>query len=186
MTRADLVNSSGCHLTLLVWLLLGAGCAWTNTVPDKFVRQAQPGVTLTALTKHPETYMGKVVILGGVIVEEKEQNGFRWLLMKNRPIDEDYEPHPDATLRKSESGHYWVIVDPRSLPKTYRNWARVTVVGRVSDAPPIRRGTTGESEPVLAGLYLRGWGNVDSGVEGWEAYQDANYIQSNPLSELRQ
>jgi starvation-inducible outer membrane lipoprotein len=175
-----------CGLSLLVGLFLYPGCAVNKTVPDQFVRQAEPGVTLTALTQHPEAHKGKVVIMGGVIVETKEQGGRLWLLMKNRPVDEDYMPHRDATMHSSESGHYWVTVDSQSLPKTYRKWARVTVVGRVSDAPPIRHEATTEPEPVLVGLYLRGWGYGDSVAEGWEANQDANYIQSNPLGELRQ
>lgn len=196
MTRTEIVLHSAmsfhraCRITLPVWVLLAAGCAWTGTVPDKFVRQAEPGVTLTVLAQHPAAYMGKVVILGGVIVEERSAEGHIWLWIKNRPLDGDLEPHRDASGMQSESGHYWVLVDPRGLPKGYRNWARFTLVGLVSDTQVPKfdvqpNGRTG-SEPVLGALFLRGWGYGDSGGEAWEAHQDANYIQSNPLSELRQ
>lgn len=161
-----------------------SGCA--GAIPGKYVKQAEPGVTLTALAANPERYRGKTVILGGVIMEAKEQDGNIWLLIKNRPVDADYQPHHDVTMRASESGHYWVILDPQNLPPSYRKWARVTVVGRVSDQRPIRHAATSGTEPVLAGLYLRGWGYGDSKTESWESRQDANYIQSNPLGELRQ
>ncbi len=175
---------------LLIGLMLSAGCAWTSTVPSKFVQQAEPGVTLTTLTDHPEAYKGKVVILGGVIVEEKRADGRIWLWIRNRPLDEDHEPHRDATHIESESGHYWVMADLQGLPKDYRNWARLTVVGRVSNAtvprfevPPVgRKG----SEPILGALYMRGWGYGGRLDDAWETGQDPNYVLTNPVSELRQ
>ncbi|MEW6544023.1 MAG: Slp family lipoprotein [Nitrospirota bacterium] len=169
-------------LTAAAWLL----CACASTVPPEFVKRAEPGVTLTDLATRPQTYRGKVVILGGVIVDGKEQAGRMWLLLKNRPLDEDYVPHRDVTLRPSESGYYWVLVDLKGLPKAYRSWARVTVVGLVSDVQPLPHESTKGGEPVLGALYLRGWGygNEDAGI--WEERVDPNYLQSNPMEEFRQ
>lgn len=164
------------------------GCA--ETVPSRYIKQAEPGVTLTALKAKPAVYRGKTVILGGVIVEQRQDAGRIWLLMKNRPLDADYVPHRDSTLIPSESALYWVIVEQDSLPKSYRNWARVTVVGWVSDMKPPKpdpaRDRSVGGEPVLDGLYLKGWGYGDQGMDVWEDKQDPNYIQSNPLGELRQ
>src|SRR3972149_5615027 len=65
------------------------GCA---TVPRQYVRMAEPGTTLTALTAHPEMYLGKVVLLGGTNIEEEENEQYLWLRVKNRPLDQDYVP----------------------------------------------------------------------------------------------
>jgi hypothetical protein len=177
-------------VVFLSGLLVAGGCAWTNTVPAKFVKQAEPGVTLTALAGRPDVYKGKVVILGGVIVEEKRADGRVWLRVKNRPLDADYEPHRDASRTASESGHYWVVVDTQGLPQGYRDWARLTVVGRVFalpiprfDAPTLSRK---EPEPVLGALYMRGWSYGERLDNVWEASQDPNYLAPNPISELRQ
>ncbi|MDE3036484.1 MAG: Slp family lipoprotein, partial [Nitrospirota bacterium] len=110
------------------------GCA--ETVPSHYIKQAEPGVTLTVIKAKPAVYRGKTVILGGVIVEQRQEAGRVWLLMKNRPLDADYVPHRDSTMIPSESALYWVIVEQGSLPKRYREWARVTVVGWVSDMKP--------------------------------------------------
>ncbi len=164
------------------------GCA--PAVPNRYIKQAEPGVTLTALKTRPAAYRGKTVILGGVIVEQRQEAGRIWLLMKNRPIDADYVPHLDATLIPSESALYWVIVEQDSLPKHYREWARVTVVGWVSDMKPPKPDPAHDrsqgGEPVLDGLYLKGWGSGDQHIDVWEDRQDPNYIQSNPVGELRQ
>jgi hypothetical protein len=99
----------------------------------------------------------------------------------------DYEPHRDPRLdpklRDKEDGYYWIVLDPKALPPSYKEWARLTVVGMVMP-PASAGGATGDGaqrpEPVLGALYLRGWGY---GLKDptWEAFQDPNYIVSTPL-----
>ena len=73
-------------LTCLLGLTLVTGC---GNVPSRYIQQAEPGVTLTSLVAAPDTYQGKTVILGGVVVDQ-QQNGQRlWLHLKNRPLDKD-------------------------------------------------------------------------------------------------
>ena len=164
-------------------VLSGSGaCA---TIPGKFVRQAEPGVTLTMLASHPDAYRGKVVILGGTVVTRKEESGRIWLLVANRPLDADYVPHLPTSPDDPEAGEYWIMLAPEGLPKTYRNWARVTVVGRVSDEEPAPQAPGTGREPVLAALYLHGWGSGMGGYglheESWQDTHAARVIPSTPL-----
>ncbi len=119
-----------CGLSVLAISLLCISFS-CSPLPRKYLHQAEPGVTLTALVTNPETYRGKVVILGGTIVEEKQDRGRLWLRMRNRPLDEDYHPHRPPLLEGPEAGHYWVVVSPDKIQKNYKSWARVTVVGQV-------------------------------------------------------
>jgi starvation-inducible outer membrane lipoprotein len=175
----------------LVPLLILTGVAFIGcqgTVPSKYVRQAQQGVTLTSIKQHPQAYKGKVVILGGVIVEKREDSERVWLLIKNRPVDEDFVPHAPPSLEGAEAGFYWVALSPQGLPKSYHDWARITVVGRVSDEPHPEAGIM-NPDTVLVGLYLRGWGRGWGGYgtheEAWEDTQSAGSIMSAPKSILR-
>jgi len=169
------------------WRVLMVGCcaAWglaacTQTIPSKYVKGAEPGVTLTTLMNRPEAYQGKIVILGGVIVEEKREGERVWLRMRNRPLDKDYQPHRPGSLNDTEAGYYWVTVASSGLPKSYRNWARVTVVGRVAEEPGTGARPSAKTEPVLMALYLRGWGLSSAHDSVWEESQDPNYIVSTP------
>jgi hypothetical protein len=142
-------------------------------LPAKYIKQAEPGVTLTALTASPQQYRDKVVILGGVLVKEREAEGQVWLHFKNRPLDPQYQPHRPLSLEGPEAGHFWVTAANRQqLPPRYRHWARMTVVGRVI-------GVTNQ-EPVLLMLYVRGWDYSGKNEDTWEASMDPAYVPAIP------
>ena len=88
-------------------------------VPRHYVRMAEPGTTLTTLTAHPEMYRGKVVLLGGTIIEEEENEQDLWLHLINRPLDQDYIPHRPA-------GHEWS-----------RSWLLLGGGGKATIPPPV-------------------------------------------------
>jgi len=139
--------------TAVVCLLSACSLA----LPSQYIDQAEPGVTLATLVSNPDGYREKVVILGGVIVEEQQFGEHVFLRLKNRPLDKDYRPHRPPSLDGPEAGYYWVMIGRVDLPEQYHQWARVTVVGQVTDARPSAAGSD-PFEPVLAALYLRGWG----------------------------
>lgn len=154
-------------VSMTVWL---GGC---SAVPRRYVWMAEPGVTLTALTAHPESYVGKVVLLGGTIIEEEENEQYLLLRLKNRPLDQDYMPHRPIDSGGPEAGSYWVMVPKQHSPSNYRNWARTTVAGRVTGTQRF------ETEPVLVLLYIRGWGTSTHHDGVWETI-DPNYVPSVP------
>lgn len=126
-------------------------------IPSQYIKQAEPGVTLTALSKRHAEYQGKVVILGGVIVDSKAGDNRVWLHVKNRPLDVDYVPHIPITNEGPEAGYYWVMVSNKDLPADYQEWARMTVVGRVSYGQAAQDKGAVDEGLVLSALYLHGW-----------------------------
>jgi starvation-inducible outer membrane lipoprotein len=161
---------------------LGVACllsACSSNLPSQYIHQAEPGVTLTMLASNPNQYRDKIVILGGVIVEERQVGDQLFLRLRNRPLDKDYMPHRPPSLQSSEGGHYWVMMRRQELPEN-RQWARVTVVGRVAGKRPNSTEPNREPEPVLTALYLRGWG--DTVMNNWssKATVNRNYTISVP------
>lgn len=162
--------------SMVVSTAIIVGC---SPLPRKYLGQAEPGVTLTALRNAPTQYQGKVVILGGTLLAEEERDGRFWLHVRNRPLDTEYRPHLPGDRESTEGGTYWVMVkDRREFPPQYRHWARMTVVGRVA-------GTTSYTvhdahEPVLTLLYVRGWGISSSHDGAWEDTTDGNYMLPPP------
>jgi hypothetical protein len=135
---------------------------------------AEPDATLTALTADPEHYRGKVVLMSGTIVDEKEHAQYLWLRAKNRPLDKDYAPHRPVDTGGPEAGHYWVKMPQQQVLREYRHWVCMTVVGRVTGTQRLA------TESVLSLLYVRGSGisPVHDGV--WKDSTAPNNIPSVP------
>lgn len=161
---------SSAHMFLLSVCVL-TSC---STLPSKYIEQAEPGVTLTTLAASPQQFRDKVVILGGVLVKEREEAGRVWLHLRNRPLDNHYQPHRPISLEGPEAGYFWITAaSHEQLPARYRKWARMTVVGRVMG--------TAENEPVLMLMYMRGWDTSGTNHEGWEeSTTDPAYLPTIP------
>ena len=165
--------------------LLLAACALEGLkppVPPRYLAQAERDVTLTALTAHPDQYRDKVVIMGGVVVEERLEQDQLWIRLKNRPLDDTYRPHRPVTQDSPEAGHFWVTASNNSrFSGQYRQWARITVVGRVVGTWSTSTGAASGSEPVLSLLYAKGWTSSGSSHDNaWEISTDPNAIMNVP------
>lgn len=149
-------------------------------IPSQYIKQAEPGVTLTTLSKRHAEYEGKVVILGGVIVDHKSGDNRVWLHIKNRPLDVDYVPHIPITNEGPEAGYYWVMVWNKDLPRDYQQWARMTVVGRVLAGHAAQEQHAVDEGLVLSALYLRGWDKRMGGYGSHEAVDRGPSRESAP------
>ena len=161
-----------CGWTILfLALCVAVGC---SPVPKKYLREAVPNVTLSKLTEAPQDFRDRLVIMGGVILEEEERDDALWLHMKNRPLDQDYRPQLPPSPDDPEGGWYWVVVgDYQSFPNAHYHWGDMLVVGRMTGLAPGK-------EPVLRMVYVRGRGMQAAHDAVWEDLADANYIPSLP------
>jgi starvation-inducible outer membrane lipoprotein len=160
-----------CRTLLLLALVLAVGC---SPVPKKYLREAESGATLTTIIRSSQYYQDRLVILGGVIMEEENRDGSLWFHVKNRPLDQDYRPQLPPSVDDPEGGWYWVVVgNYQTFPSSYHHWGDIVVVGRMT-------GLTPGKEPVLKMVYVRGSG-VTSAHDGvWEDLVDTNYVPSMP------
>ena len=171
MTRCNrLQRWTACCVLAAVLSVALSGC---SAVPRRYTWIAQPGVTLTMLTTHPDSYVGKVLIWGGTITVVEENDQHLFLRLKNRPVDQDYKPHRPVDPYGPEAGSYWVMVEKQQLHPNFRDWGRVTVVGRVTGEQRFK------TEPVLLLLYMRGW-NTSGERSVWENI-NPQYVPSVPV-----
>lgn len=163
---------------LMVHLIAGCGMGVTPVIPNGLLRQAEPGVTLTAIVTDPGRYRDKVVVLGGVVLAEKREAGQLWLLLRNRPLDADYVPHRPISLVGPENGDYWVLIAAAQAPSSAHQWARVIVVGRVLEGPSVPPKSERKGGPVLAALDVLDWPIARDYAETWQEHRDPQYLDA--------
>ncbi len=162
-----------CFSRILIFLACctAAGC---SPIPSKYLRDAEPNVTLTMLRATPQAYRDKLVVMGAVILEAQPRDGALWLHVRNRPLDQDYRPQLPPSTDDPEGGWYWVVVgNAQTFPKTYPHWGDMVVVGRMTSLAPGR-------EPILKMVYVKGRGMQSAHDGVWEDLVDANYLPSIP------
>lgn len=169
--------------TCATWTLLGLlviavvpGCASKATpIPSQYRDKVDQNITYGALRKQPEGYEGKVVALGGVIVNARyDEKGRTWMYIRNRPLDSDFEPH--LPVSRDEQDAFWAIVDQQQLKMNFKIWTRITVIGRVSNESPSQLGAEWKKgkEPVVETFFLHGWEGLGSYSPGFKnAVDDA-------------
>jgi len=156
---------------LLLALCIAIGC---SPVPKKYLREAVPNATLSKLTATPQAYRDRLVVMGGVILEEEERGEALWLHVENRPLDQDYLPQLPPSPDDPEGGWYWIVVgDHQRFPNTHHHWGDLIVVGRMTGLAPGK-------EPILKMVYIRGRGMQAAHDGVWEDFEDANYVPSLP------
>lgn len=180
--RAKLNSMRICVGRLTQVLFLSALCVTVGctAVPRKYLKEVDPGVTLSSLAATPERYQDRLVVLGAVIVKEEIRGGNLWLHVKNRPLNENYRPHLPPSPSDHEGGWYWIVVkNHHTLPGSYRHWADMTIVGRVVGVGP-------EGQPLLKLVYARGWGMSAEHDGVWEHSVDENYGPTTPPELIRE
>lgn len=166
-----------CRILCLSVLCVSVGC---TAVPGKYLREAVPNLTFSTLAATPHLYHDRLVLLGAVIVKEEMRDGDLWLHVKNRPLNDNYRPQLPPSPNDHEGGWYWIVVKKHhTLPRSYRHWADMTIVGRVAGADP-------EGQPLLQLVYARGWGMTSEHDGVWEHTVDANYRAATPPKLIRE
>jgi outer membrane lipoprotein len=106
-------------------IMLCAGCA--RPFPSQITDRVDTKISFSDLQKDPGRYMGKWVMLAGVIVSSRiEQDGSTYLEVVQRPADSFGEP-----LRTNESGGRFIAVSRQFLDPAVYQGRVITVVGEV-------------------------------------------------------
>lgn len=137
-----------CGRTILLMVLCVA--IECSPVPRKYLREADPKVTLTTIVAAPDLYQNKLVVLGGVILEEEMQDGRLWLHTKNRPLDQDYRPQLPPSVDDPEVG---VVLGRRREPSAISSVA--PLLGRHDCRRSTHRHGAWERTDVLSSLCAR-------------------------------
>ena len=131
--------------------LILSGCA--HAVSPNILKESDPKLSFTELQLDPLAHMGKIMVLGGVIVETSG--------MKDGTLIEIYQTATDSRGKPVDtdiSKGRFMVFHPEVLdPGIYRSGRKVTVAARVEGD---RKGRIGEAlymYPYLTALEIHLW-----------------------------
>jgi outer membrane lipoprotein len=131
-------------------LMLGA-CA--PVISPQLMDQVDRDVTYSSLAARPDEFKGKVVLLGGTIVQTVPKPSETEIEVVQKPASSSGEPH----LTDKSEGRFLVVVDRFLDPAIYQTGRDITVAGEVRGSEVRRIGEIDYRYPVITAQELYLW-----------------------------
>lgn len=140
------------YLFVLIIMTLLASCG-PKIIPDEIEVKIDKDLSFEEVSKDPEAYRGKTLLVGGEIIETRNLKEGTEIEILQKPLDAGYVPLPvDAS-----AGRFF-LSDPSFLdPAIYKSGRRVTIVGVVKGGRSRHVGGAERLYPVLEKEYIRLW-----------------------------
>lgn len=155
---------------LSVWLL--PGCAASTVVPPQLQEQVDRQLTFSQLKESPESYRGRLVVLGGEVLSAKRlKNGTRIEILQ-LPLGNSLAPGTDRT---ASEGRFLAVqrdfLDPATIPPG----TPVTVTGEVTGSTVLPLDETEYTYPTLEIKHLKVWPKTDGTLSRPGPYYGSPY-----------
>ncbi len=140
-------------LSLLVVLLI-TGCASQRVVPNELEPLVDRAVTFAEVVAAPESYQGRVLVLGGEVLKAKRLKDGTQIELLQLPLDKDERPILD---RQQSHGRFFAIQPEFLDPATIVAGTKMTLVGEVSGAKTDHLDEVEYRYPVVIVKHLHTW-----------------------------
>ncbi|MEW6543456.1 MAG: Slp family lipoprotein [Nitrospirota bacterium] len=142
-------------------------CAGNHVVPASLRPQVDRHLTFVQLKQAPDSYRGRLVVLGGEVLSAKRlKNGTRIEILQ-LPLGDSQEPGWDRTASEGR----FLAVQPDFLdPATIPPGTRVTVTGEVTGATALPLDEMEYTYPTLEIKHLKVWPQVEGPQYGLPPY----------------
>jgi outer membrane lipoprotein len=139
------------------WLIVGillTGCASQRIVPESMESLVDRTVVFRNVLASPESYKGRVLVLGGVVLNAKRLQDGTQIELLQLPLGDWEEPSFD---RQQSQGRFLALQQEFLDPATLVEGTRVTIVGEVSGAKTDRLDDVAYRYPTLIVKHLHVW-----------------------------
>lgn len=153
---------------LIVWLFLGlawvGGCESSPMViPEPIKNQVNPGIMFSQILQHPESFQGKMVVLGGVVLSARRLAEGTRLEVLQLPLDDSQQPVAPLT---DSQGRFLALEKAFLDPAMFPPGTRVTIVGQVTEVIAAKLDEMDYQYPTVEIKYLHVWAEPALAQEG--------------------
>jgi outer membrane lipoprotein len=130
---------------------VATGCA--PPFPKDLLDRTEKNVSFTALQKEPERFSGKLLMLGGTIVDTKNQKAGTQIEVLQKPLDGEGQP----AVTDETGGRFLVVTSQFLDDSIYHRGRSVTIIGEVAGSKVQMLGELEYRYPVLTAKGLHLW-----------------------------
>lgn len=148
------------YIIILGCCVLVAGCASNpEVVPDPLKSQIDTQVTFQEILQQPETFQGKLVVVGGEVLHAKRSTEATQLEILQLPLDDSNRP---SKIKTESQGRFLAFEQAFLDPATFPPGTRVTVVGEVTGSQTAHLDEMTYQYPTLAIKHLHVWNTAEA------------------------
>lgn len=138
-------------IQLALAAIVSAGCA--PPFPRELLDKIDTNVPFTALQKEPEKYIGKLLMVGGTIVDTKNLKEGTRIEVLQKPLDGEGRP----ALTDETGGRFLVVTQTYLDAAVFHRGRSVTIIGEVAGAKVQPLGEIEYRYPELTAKELHLW-----------------------------
>ena len=139
-------------LSTAIFLL--SGCAGQSLIPLEIEKQVDQTLSFAQVKEVPTTYQGKVLVLGGEVLDAMRLKEHTRLTVLQLPTDRNQAPVMDRTTSRGRFLAFQTeFLDPATVP----SGTRITIVGKVSGATTELLDEMDYTYPTFTILFLKVW-----------------------------
>ncbi|TAJ26482.1 MAG: hypothetical protein EPO64_06380 [Nitrospirae bacterium] len=147
-------NTQLAFLACLVTATFLPGCASSTVIPAAFQQQLDRTLTFRQLKESPDSYQGRLVVLGGEVLSAKRLKAGTRIEILQLPLDNSHEPGTDLT---ASEGRFLAMQEEFLDPATLPEGTRVTIVGEVTGVTTLPLDEVEYVYPTLEIKHLKVW-----------------------------
>ncbi|MXX10025.1 MAG: hypothetical protein F4Z68_01145 [Nitrospira sp. SB0667_bin_9] len=139
---------------LAVAVFLLPACAGQSIIPLDIEQQVDSTLSFAQVKDAPTTHVGKVMVLGGEILDATRLKDRTRLTVLQLPTGRNHEPAMDRTMSRGRFLAFQTeFLDPATVP----SGTRITIVGKISGATTELLDEMEYTYPTVAIEFLKVW-----------------------------
>jgi outer membrane lipoprotein len=164
-------------LIFLAALCAGCSTSYQEVIPPVLAKQIEPSLTFPQIKESPDSFKGKLVILGGKVLEAKRLKDSTQLTILQLPLNEEQEPTTELTQSQGRFiAQQQEFLDPATIP----SGSRITLVGELTGSVSRSLDETEYTYPLLNIKHLKVWPTYLSEYDRYGPYYRYPYAYPYP------
>jgi outer membrane lipoprotein len=143
-----------CGMAGLALLVIGCTAPYHRSLPSDLSQRVETSLTFSQITDDPDAHRGKLVILGGQVLQATRLQDSTKLVILQLPLQDDEKPTMELTRSEGRFvAFHQTFLDPATVP----SGTRMTLVGEITGSMTQSLDETTYTYPTMTIKHFKVW-----------------------------